>query len=257
MPLIEQFSLHGQVALVTGAGKGLGRAIALAFAEAGADVVCAARTLSDVEAVAAEVRALGRKGLAVACDVTDAAQREHLVSVAVKELGKITHLVNNAGGSGPNDPLTLPAEDFSNVFDFNVTSAYAMTQLCVPYMREAGQGNVINLTSGAARYIQRYFSAYGTAKAALTHLTKLLAQDFAPDIRVNAIAPGPILTAALENVASKAMLEQMAQNTPLKRIGRPEDIAAAALYLATPASSWVTGKVIEVDGGAETTVWSA
>lgn len=257
MSIIEQFTLSGQVAVITGAGKGLGRAIALAFAEAGADVVCAARTLADVEAVADEIRALGRNALAVSCDVTEAAQREHLVSEAVSTFGKVTHLVNNAGGSGPNDPLKLPAEDFAQVFQFNVTSAYAMTQLCVPHMRAAGQGNVINLTSGAARYIQRYFSAYGTAKAGLTHLTKLLAQDFAPDIRVNAIAPGPILTAALQGVASDEVLKTMAQNTPLKRIGQPDDIAAAALYLASPASSWVTGKVIEVDGGAETTVWGA
>jgi 7-alpha-hydroxysteroid dehydrogenase len=145
--------------------------------------------------------------------------------------------------------------DFAAVLEFNVTSAYSLTQLCVPHMRSAGGGNVINITSGAARYIQKHFSAYGTAKAALTHLTKLLAQDFAPHVRVNAIAPGPIRTAALENAAPAAMLEKMAQNTPLQRIGEPEDIAAAALYFATPASSWVTGKVIEVDGGAEGSVW--
>lgn len=255
MSLLDSFNLDGQVAVITGAGRGLGRAIALAYAEAGADVVCSARTLADVEKVADEVRSLGRRALAVSCDVNDQAQREALVAAAVEGMGKVTHLVNNAGGSGPNDPLKMTPDEFAGVLEFNVTSAYSLTQLCVPHMRTAGGGNVINITSGAARYIQQHFSAYGTAKAALTHLTKLLAQDFAPDVRVNAIAPGPIRTAALENAAPAAMLEKMAENTPLKRIGEPEDIAAAALYFATPASSWVTGKVIEVDSGAEGSVW--
>ncbi|MET4000837.1 glucose 1-dehydrogenase [Marinobacterium sp. MBR-109] len=255
MSILNRFNLEGQVAVITGAGRGLGRAIALAYAEAGADIVCSARTLSDVEAVADEVRALGRRALAVSCDVNDQLQREALVASAIEGMGTITHLVNNAGGSGPNDPLKMTPADFAAVLEFNVTSAYSLTQLCVPHMRNAGGGNVINITSGAARYIQKHFSAYGTAKAALTHLTKLLAQDFAPHVRVNAIAPGPIRTAALENAAPAAMLEKMAQNTPLQRIGEPEDIAAAALYFATPASSWVTGKVIEVDGGAEGSVW--
>jgi 7-alpha-hydroxysteroid dehydrogenase len=255
MSILNKFNLEGQVAVITGAGRGLGRAIALAYAEAGADIVCSARTLADVEAVADEVRALGRRALAVSCDVNDQSQREALVASAIEGMGRITHLVNNAGGSGPNDPLKMTPADFAAVLEFNVTSAYSLTQLCVPHMRSAGGGNVINITSGAARYIQKHFSAYGTAKAALTHLTKLLAQDFAPHVRVNAIAPGPIRTAALENAAPAAMLEKMAQNTPLQRIGEPEDIAAAALYFATPASSWVTGKVIEVDGGAEGSVW--
>lgn len=255
MSILNSFNLEGQVAVITGAGRGLGRAIALAYAEAGADVVCSARTLADVEAVADEVRALGRRALAVSCDVNDQSQREALIAAAMEGMGKITHLVNNAGGSGPNDPLKMTPDAFAAVLEFNVTSAYSLTQLCVPHMRNAGGGNVINITSGAARYIQKHFSAYGTAKAALTHLTKLLSQDFAPHVRVNAIAPGPIRTAALENAAPAVMLEKMAQNTPLQRIGEPEDIAAAALYLATPASSWVTGKVIEVDGGAEGSVW--
>lgn len=253
--ILDRFTMHGQVAVVTGAGRGLGRAIALAYAEAGADVVCAARTLADVDAVAEEVRALGRRALAIRCDVNDEAAREALITRAREEMGRLTHLVNNAGGSGPSHPLKMTPEQLDQVLHFNVTSAYALTRLSVPHMREAGGGNVINITSGAARYIQRHFSAYGTAKAALTQLTRLLAQDFAPQVRINAIAPGPIRTAALENAASPEMLEGMAKNTPLERLGEAEDIAAAALYLASPASAWVTGKVIEVDGGAEGSVW--
>ena len=255
MSIIERFRLDNQVAIVTGGGRGIGRAIALAYAEAGADVVCAARTLADVEAVAAEIRAMGRRALAVTCDVTDMAQLAAVVDAAMKEFGRITHLVNNAGGSGPNDPLKMPTDKFEDVFRFNVSSAYELTRLCVPHMRAAGGGNIVNISSGAARYAQPYFSAYGTAKAALSHLTRLLAHDFAPDVRVNAIAPGPIMTAALDRALPANMREGMIKNTPLKCLGVVEDISSAALYLASPASGWVTGKILEVDGGAESSVW--
>ena len=255
MSLLERFSLTGKVALVTGAGKGIGRAIALAYAEAGASVVCAARTLADVEAVAAEIRDRGGRAIAVRCDVTEAAQREAAVNAALEAFGKLTHLVNNAGGGGPNSPLQLSWEEFDHSLHFNVTSAYHLIQLCAPHMQKAGQGNVINITSGAARYIQRNFSRYAAAKAALTQLGKMLAQDFAPVIRVNAIAPGPIMTDALAGVMTAEIRQIMEDNTPLGCLGEVEDIAAAALYLATPASRWVTGKVIEVDGGAESSVF--
>lgn len=255
MSILDRFRLDDKVAIVTGAGRGIGRGIALAYAQAGADVVCAARTLADVEAVAAEVRALGRRAIAVSCDVTDLPQLAEVVNAAVAEFGRVTHLVNNAGGSGPNDPLKMTVEEFEAVFRFNVSTAYELTRLCVPHMRNSGGGNIVNISSVAARYSQRYFSAYGTAKAGLSHLTRLLAQDFAPEVRVNGIAPGPILTDALDRALPANMREGMIRNTPLKRLGEVEDIAAAALYLATPASAWVTGKIIEVDGGAESSVW--
>lgn len=255
MNIIDRFRLDHQVAIVTGGGRGIGRAIALTYAQAGADVVCAARTLADVETVAEEIRAMGRRAIAVSCDVTDLPQLGGVVEAALQAFGRITHLVNNAGGSGPSDPLKMSADKFEGVFRFNVSSAYELTRLCIPHMRESGGGNVVNITSGAARYAQPHFSAYGTAKAALTQLTRLLAQDFAPAVRVNAIAPGPIMTAALDRALPANMREGMIDNTPLKRLGEVEDIAAAALYLATPASGWVTGKVIEVDGGAESSVW--
>ncbi len=255
MSILNRFHLHGSVAIVTGSGRGIGRAIALAYAEAGADVVCSARSASEVEAVAAEVRALGRRALAIPCDVTDSQQRQALVERSREEMGRITHLVNNAGGGGPNDPLQMTPEQFDEILRFNVSSTYAFCQLCVPLMREAGGGNIVNISSVAARYAQRHFSAYGSAKAALSHLTRLLAQDFAPQVRVNAVAPGPTLTDALAGVMPAAMRQAMEANTPLKCLGTPEDIAAAALYLASPASAWVSGKIIDVDGGADSSVW--
>jgi 7-alpha-hydroxysteroid dehydrogenase len=255
MSLAQRFSLKGSVAIVTGAGRGIGRAIALCYAEAGADVVCSARTRADLHSLVSEIEGLGQRALAVPCDVGDDAQRRALVEQSLQHFGRLTHLVNNAGGGGPNDPLQLSAQELLQMLDFNVVSTYALSQLCVPAMRESGGGNILNISSVAARYAQRHFSAYGSAKAALNQLTRLLAQDFAPQVRVNAVAPGPVLTDALNNVMSSDMRQAMERATPLKRLGTPQDIADAALFLASPASSWVTGKVLEIDGGAESSVW--
>jgi len=178
-----------------------------------------------------------------------------LVPRCIEGLGRLDVLINNAGGAGPNDPLRTTPEQFLKVLEWNVLPAFALTRLAVPAMRTTGGGSVINITSAAARYAQRSFSSYGTAKAALTQLTRLLAQDFAPHIRVNAIAPGPVVTEALGKYLTAEVREAMEKRTPLARLGSVEDIAAAALYLATPASSWMTGKTLELDGGAEATVW--
>ncbi len=249
------FRLEGAVAVVTGASRGIGRAIALLFAEAGADVVLAARGLAELELVAAEIRALGRRATVVVCDVESAADRERLVNAAVAAHGKVTVLVNNAGGSGPNDPLSTTAEQFNAVLARNVTQPFVLSGLVVPLMRAAGGGCIINISSAAARLAQPHFSAYGAAKAALTQLTRNHAQDFAPQVRVNAIAPGPVLTAALAPYLTDDLRASMTRRTPLQRLGEPSDVAAAALYLAAPASRWMTGKVLELDGGAEWTVW--
>lgn len=251
MSIQDLFSLEGRVAVVTGAGKGIGRAIALAYAEAGARVVVAARTAAEVQAVAREAEELGSQALALCCDVNDEAQRAQLLQSAMESFGRLDILVNNAGGGGMNDPLSMSAAEFDAMLHFNVTSTLRLSALAVPLMRAGGGGSILNIASSAARYAQKNFCGYGTAKAAVVQLTRLLAQDFAPQVRVNAIAPGPVLTEALRGFLEQPLLEQMAARTPLQCLGQTQDIAAGALYLASPAARWVTGKILEIDGGAE------
>ncbi|MBM4223192.1 MAG: glucose 1-dehydrogenase [Gammaproteobacteria bacterium] len=255
MDIATWFRLDGKTALVTGAGRGIGRSIALALAAAGADVAIASRTQRDLDSLALEIQSHGRRALILACDVGNTSDLESLVPRCVDGLGRLDVLINNAGGTGPNDPLRTTPEQFLKALEWNVLPAFALTQRAVPAMHATGGGSVINITSAAARYAQRSFSSYGTAKAALTQLTRLLAQDYAPHIRVNAIAPGPVVTDALSKHLTSEVRAAMEKRTPLVRLGTVEDIAAAALYLATPASSWMTGKTLELDGGAEATVW--
>lgn len=247
----SMFSMHGQVAIVTGAGKGIGRACALALAQAGADVALAARTQSDLDAVAAEIQAMGRHAITVVCDVTDEIALDNLVARTLAELGKITVLINNAGGTGPNDPRLMNGQDFAHALTWNVVPAYVLTRKVITAMHAAGGGSIVNISSVAARYAQKYFSAYGSAKAALNQMTRNLAQDFAPQVRINAIEPGPIMTDALIGYLTPEREAALLRGTPMGTLGQPEDIAAAVLFLASPASRWVTGKILSIDGGME------
>ncbi len=253
--ILDRFRLDGKVALVTGAGRGIGEGCALAFAEQGADVVCAARTAEQIEAVAEKIRALGRRALAVPCDVMETAQLDALVERAHSELGRIDLLVNNAGGSPPSAIEHTSEKAFEAALRFNVTSAFLLSQRVIPRMSEGGGGSIVNISSAAGRLPQAHFAAYGTAKAALSFLTRQLAAELAPAIRVNAIAVGAVKTSALMPFLNPELEQAMCDLTPMKRLGEVEDIALMALYLASAASSWVTGKVVEVDGGTEATNW--
>ncbi len=250
--ITDRFDLTGRVAIVTGAGKGIGAGCALGLAEAGADVALAARTASDLDAVAERINALGRRAIAVPTDVTDADQLQTLVTRTVDELGRVDILVNNAGGWDPRPVMATSPRNVEAAFKFNVLAAFTLTQLCVPHMVESGGGSVVNISSRAASMVQPCFVAYATAKAALSMMTRAMAPELAPAVRVNAIEVGGVETAALEHVLTdNSVRRQLESGTPMLRIGQPEDIAAAVLYLASDAASWVTGKIFEVDGGVE------
>jgi 7-alpha-hydroxysteroid dehydrogenase len=250
--ILDQFRLDGRVAIVTGAGRGIGAATAVALAEAGADVVCAARTAADITGTAATIAATGRRGLAVPTDVTVTESLQTLVTRTVDEFGRIDVLVNNAGGWLPRPVLETSERAFEAALRFNVTAAFLLTQLAVPHLAAHEAGAVVNISSRAASMVQPVFVAYATAKAALSMMTRALAPELAPKVRVNAIEVGGVETEALAHVLSDDdTRRQLEDNTPMRRVGRPDDIAAAVVYLASPASSWVTGKIFEVDGGVE------
>jgi 7-alpha-hydroxysteroid dehydrogenase len=251
--ILDRFRLDDQVAVVTGAGRGLGAAMALAFAEAGADVVIAARTQSQLEEVAEQIKAVGRKAHIVVADLAHPEDTAKLAGEAVEKFGKLDIVVNNVGGTMPNTLLTTSTKDLRDAFTFNVSTAHALTAAAVPLMLEhSGGGSIINVTSTMGRLAGRGFVAYGTAKAALAHWTRMAAQDLAPRIRVNGIYVGSIMTSALEFVAGQPeLMGQLETKTPLGRVGEAEDIAAAALYLSSRAGQYVTGKLLEVDGGIQ------
>lgn len=243
------FSLNGQVALVTGGGAGIGKAICLMFAEAGASVACTDLKIDDAEAVANQCRQFGIRAVGLKLDVTQETERKQVVERVVTELGGLTILVNNAGGGGPK-PFDMPLTDFEWAYQLNVFSVFRLSQLAAPLMKKSGGGAIINISSMAGTNRNRRMTSYGSSKAAVDHLTRNMAFDLGPDkIRVNAIAPGAIRTQALATVLTPEIEKAMLRNTPLGRLGEGTDIAAAALYLAAPASSWVSGQVLTVSGG--------
>ena len=256
MGLLDRFRMDDQVAIVTGAGRGIGQAIALAFAEMGADVVCAARTESEIEDTAARARAFGRRALAVRCDVTEPRELEALVAATIAESGRLDQLVNNAGGYPPMPFLDTDLASWEWCVKFNLTSAVVLTRAAMPYLVDGDGGVVLNIGSAAGRIVRRNFAAYGTVKAALAFLTRQLGAEFAPRVRVNALAVGAVDTSALRPfLLDEEIRARMEALTPMRRIGTVDDVALAALWLCSAAGGWVTGKVIEIDGGTESTNW--
>ncbi|GAA3211884.1 SDR family oxidoreductase [Actinocorallia longicatena] len=249
--ILDRFKVTGQVAVVTGAGRGIGAASAVALAQAGADVVISARTEDQLHKVAAEIEAAGRRALIVPANLNDLDAAAALAAAAAEEFGRLDIVVNNVGGAMPDAYLNTDARTLKNAFHFNVAVAHALTQAALPHLLET-RGSIVNISSVMGRVAGRGYLAYGTAKAAFAHYTRLAALDLAPRVRMNAIAVGSTATSALDIVMSSDELRTtMEKNTPLGRIGDPEDIAAAVLYLASPAGSYLTGKILEVDGGID------
>ena len=250
--LLDRFRMDDRVAIVTAAGRGIGSASALALAECGADLVISARTAEQLDDVAAQVAKHGRRAVVVPADLSDLDAVTGLVDAAVAEFGRVDAVINNVGGSMPMPFLDTDVATFEAAFHFNVSTAYALTQAALPHLLDSGHGSVVNITSAMGRFRDRGYAAYGTAKAALAHLTRLLAADCAPKVRVNGVAPGSIATSALEMVVTNEPIHnEMVSKTPLRRLGDADEIALAVLYLASDAASYVTGKILEVDGGIE------
>ena len=250
--ILERFAMTDKVAIVTGAGRGIGAATAIGLAQAGADVIISARTEAQLSQVAGQVEAAGRHAVAVPANLNDLDAVASLVDHARTSFGRLDLVVNNVGGTMPQAFMDTSAKAMEDAFHFNVATAHALLRAAVPLMLEDGGGSAVNISSAMGRLAGRGFVAYGTAKAALAHYTRLASMDLAPRVRVNAIAVGSVATSALDIVMQiDEMRVAMEAATPLGRIGDPEDIAAAVVYLASDAGSYVTGKVIEVDGGTE------
>jgi NAD(P)-dependent dehydrogenase (short-subunit alcohol dehydrogenase family) len=253
--IFDLFRLNGQVALITGGGGGLGGAIARAFAEAGADIALVGRTPEPLARVAAEVRALGRRCAVITADVTDANAAARMVNETVAQLGSLSILVNNVGGiagdDAPRAAMEVSEPSWVAQIDLNLTSVWRLTTLAVPRMRNGGV--ILNMSSIKAYQPNGGSAAYAVAKAGLNTLTVALARDLAPHFRVNGIAPGPVPTDKFKEVrgVTEADYPRVAREwgVPLERLGTPDDIAAAALYLASPAGSWITGQTLLIAGG--------
>ena len=254
--------LAGQVALVTGASKGIGRAIALELARAGADLAINARGREALEAVAGEVRACGRQVETVAADVATEAGGQLVVERAVARFGRVDVLVNNAGRGAPRRLLELTEADWKASFALNFMSAVRLSLACVPLMRAQGGGRIVNIASRVGRQPDPLFAPYAAAKAALINFTKSLANAFSKDgILSNCIVPGLIRTEAVEEAArasaaatGRTVEEVLAETLrrrpiPAGRMGEPADVAGLVVFLASPHASWITGGTFSVDGG--------
>jgi 7-alpha-hydroxysteroid dehydrogenase len=253
--LAEQFRLTGRVALITGAGKGIGAAIATTFAEAGADVALTSRTAEDLEAVAEAVRERGQRALVFPGDVNDLEFLAQLVDRTAAELGGLDILVNNAGGSVSRPFLKTTVEQLAKSFHFNVLVPFELSRLAVAHLLRRGDGSILNIGSVVGELAVRGQFTHSLTKSAEGQLTRLMAAELSPRIRVNAVLPGAIETDALRGWLEQfgpEVREHMISQTAMRRNGLPQDIANAALFLVSDASSFVTGKLLMVDGAAST-----
>lgn len=248
------FDLSGKVAIVTGASAGLGKSMALGLARAGADVAVCARTVEKIEAAAAEIRTTGARALAVATDVRDAGQIDHMLEKTLEAFGKVDILVNNAGGHFEKTPLELSERGWDAVIKENLTSVFLFSQAVAKIMRNQKRGSIINNSSVAGLGSYSINASYGAAKAGIISLTKTLAKELAPyNVRVNVIAPGLMATETVKPFYNSR--SEMLSKVPMGRYGEPEEMVGPAVFLASDASSYVTGSTIVVDGGLTSVIY--
>lgn len=243
------FDMTDRVAVVTGSGQGIGRAIAVGLAEHGCDVVINARRMSDLEETARQIQAHGRSVLIVDGDIRDFSNT--IAERTIEHFGRIDIWVNNVGGSDEKTVRALrdtPDEIFRSQLELNLTSAFQGCKAAAQHMTNGGA--IINISSGAGTRASPMTGPYAAAKAGMNNMTQTLSLELAPSIRVNAVAPGPVATEAFRETLGVAdELDKLANTIPLGRLGTPEDIAGAVVYLASDAASWVTGQLILVAGG--------
>jgi len=249
------FDLKGQVAIVTGGGRGIGRSIALGLAGAGVSVVIAGRTAEQLDAVAQEIAALGGQALPVVTDLTVSDQIDHLVEETVKKFGRIDILVNNAARSFLRGLLELREDGWDKVFDTNVKAAWLLSRAVARVMIDQRGGRIINITTVGAEKAELGMAAYGCSKAALKMLTRCMAREWAPfGIRVNAVGPGLTRTDFSKPIWSNPDIAKHVESLlPMGRLAEPEEIVGSVLFLASDLADYITGHSIYVDGGALTT----
>lgn len=248
----DSFSLKGKVSIVTGASRGIGKAIALAFARAGADVAVCSRSLEDgsLASTAKEIQALGRHTLALPCDISHKPDVDNMVEKVVKEFGRVDILVNNAGNYYRGPLLTTSEQDWDRIIDTHLKGCFFCCQAVGARMVAQKSGAIINIASGTTQKALPETGLYSLAKVGVIQLTKTLAVELGPfNIRVNGINPGLTQTKLLDGWFSEENFKMAATQVPLRRISVPEDMTGAAVFLASEAASFVTGHIITVDGG--------
>ncbi|MBQ6468575.1 MAG: glucose 1-dehydrogenase [Lachnospiraceae bacterium] len=243
--------LEGKVAIVTGATSGMGRATAYLFAKEGAKVVVTGRNEARAKEVVDNIKADGGEAFYILGDASDLAFAEEIVNKTVETYGTIDVLVNNAGMLSMSSLEAVTIEEWDKVFRVNVDSALRLAQLVAPIMKAKGKGVIVNVASVASFAAHHGFAPYISSKHAMAGLSKSMAWELGPEIRVNAIAPGAIHTAMVDSIGGPSVLQGMIDGCPLKRVGQPDDIATVALFLATDDSAFIDGQVIKVDGGFE------
>ena len=257
MEIQKLFDLTGKVAVVTGGGDGIGKGCCEILAAAGASVVVSDISADKAKEVADGINATGGKAIPVACNVLEVEQLANLIDTTVNTYGTVNILVNNAGlgGGGRENPFKIDLDYVERIYRINVFAPWKLCQLAVPKMKESGYGSIINITSMSSVDKEANMCVYSSSKAALNHLAANLAYDFGPyGVRINNVGPGATKTAALASILTQESQEKMLRHTPINRLGEVSDIAQAVLFFASPASAWISGQVLFVNGGGNQTL---